>query len=50
MKNFEEFFNEKKKEKKFDRVEYYKEYYKNLSPSNFNISVENDTIKIKIKK
>lgn len=50
MRNFEEFLNEKKREKEFDRVEFYKEYYENLTPSEFDISVNDDTIKIKVKK
>lgn len=54
MKNFEEYFNEKLneniKEKDFDRVEFYKEYYKNLSPSEFKVTKEDNIIKITIKK
>ncbi len=30
----------------FNRIEYYKNYYSNISPSDFDISIEGDTIKI----
>jgi hypothetical protein len=42
----------KKKDKKndFDRVSFYFEYYKNLTPSNFDISKKDDEIIIKIPK
>jgi hypothetical protein len=33
-----------KKENDFDRVEYYLEYYKNLTPSDFSVLRENDKI------
>jgi len=33
-------------QKKFDRIEYYKNYYSNLSPSDFKVSREGDSIKI----
>lgn len=33
----------------FDRVEYYKKYYENLSPSGFEVKRDGDSIKIKIK-
>ena len=43
---------DKKKSKKndFDRVSFYFEYYKNLTPSNFDISKKDDEIIIKIPK
>jgi hypothetical protein len=31
---------------KFDRVEYYKKYYENLSPSDFNVKIEGNGIKV----
>jgi hypothetical protein len=42
----------KKKNKKddFDRISFYFDYYKNLTPSNFNISKKDDEIIIKIPK
>ena len=42
----------KKKDKKddFDRISFYFDYYKNLTPSNFNISKKDDEIIIKIPK
>lgn len=36
--------SEEKKE--FDRVKFYEGYYKNLTPSNFEIEVDGNTIKI----
>lgn len=36
--------SEEKKE--FDRVAYYEQYYKNLTPSGFKVEIENNTIKI----
>jgi hypothetical protein len=33
-------------QKNFDRIEYYKNYYSNLSPSDFKVSREGDSIKI----
>lgn len=47
IKNFEMFFENKIE---FDRINFYKEYYKNLSPSDFEISIDKDIIKIKISK
>lgn len=35
-------------DKEFDRIEYYKEYYQNLSPSEFEVQKEGEWIKIKI--
>lgn len=34
--------------KNFNRVKYYEEYYKNLTPSEFEVSSEGNTIKIVI--
>ena len=36
----------KEENKKFDKLEYYKEYYKNISPSNFNVEINKDKIEI----
>jgi len=30
----------------FDRVKYYEQYYKNLTPSNFKVNIEGNSIKI----
>lgn len=49
MQNFEEYLINKKK-KKFNRVDFYVNYYKNLSPSDFKIIKKNNIILIKIKK
>lgn len=43
IKNFDEFFK-----KDFNRVDFYEEYYKNLSPSDFKITKKDDEIIIKI--
>jgi hypothetical protein len=36
----------KEETKNFDKLEYYKEYYKNISPSNFNVEINEDKIEI----
>lgn len=41
---------ETKKSESFDRVAYYVEYFKNLSPKGFVVTKSNDAIIIKIKK
>ena len=48
MGNFRKFV-EQKTNKKFDKVQYYYEYYKNLTPKFFKVSKEKDSIIIKIK-
>lgn len=45
---FYESFNEAKEEPPFDRVEFYKEYFKNLSPKEFKVSREDNKIIITI--
>lgn len=41
---------ETKKSESFDRVSYYVDYFKNLSPKGFVVTKSNDEIIIKIKK
>jgi hypothetical protein len=55
MDSFEDFLRKSKtfqekteKKKEFDRIEFYLEYYKNLSPSDFQIEIRNDKILITI--
>jgi hypothetical protein len=36
----------KEENKKFDKLEYYKEYYKNISPSDFIVEINEDKIEI----
>jgi hypothetical protein len=43
IKNFNDYFK-----KDFNRVDFYEEYYKNLSPSDFKINKKDDEIIIKI--
>jgi hypothetical protein len=43
IKNFNDYFK-----KDFNRVDFYEEYYKNLSPSDFKITKKDDEIIIKI--
>lgn len=45
IKNFEMFFDSKND---FDRLNFYKDYYKNLSPSDFKITIDENIIKIEI--
>jgi|LakMenEpi03Aug12_release.lakeMendotaPanAssembly.Ray.scaffolds.fasta_scaffold6632215_1 hypothetical protein len=40
----------KSKQKDFDRVKFYLEYYKNLSPKEFDVDIKSNVITIKINK
>lgn len=45
---FYESLEENKKSPSFDRVEFYEEYFKNLSPKEFKVSREDNKISIEI--
>jgi len=45
---WEDFQTRAKENTPFDKLDYYKNYYKNLSPSGFDVQKEGDFIKIKI--
>ena len=49
LKTYEENKNNIKEEKNFDRIKYYLNYYKNLSPKGFKVKKENNDIIISIK-
>jgi hypothetical protein len=40
----------KSKQKDFDRAKFYLEYYKNLSPKEFDVDIKSNVITIKINK
>ena len=41
-------FEERKEESSFDRVEFYEEYFRNLCPEGFKVSIEDNKIIITI--